>query len=210
MVHISRRAFSIGMCSLPILRVLPAYGETEADGRIAIIDTIDNAALQIDRLQKLNIKIVGRYYSREENVASTKRMRFNCSDGGDKCSLTELEPSLLIKNNISILSVYQYNNSSRSKFLYGLRDTKRTMTPKGEAEADADAALKQAAEVSQPNGSEIYFGVDMELRREDHSLQDAIKRYFETIRKSIGTRYKIGVYGSGLASSILLKDRLVD
>ena len=70
------------------------------------------------------------------------------------------EPTVLIRNGLSIVSLYQYRNNLPEKFLKGLEDTG---SAKAEVAADAKAALDQAKLVGQPEGSAIYFGVDFSL-----------------------------------------------
>ena len=61
------------------------------------------------------------------------------------------------------------------------------------ARLDAFCALVDAKRIGQPYGSTIYFAVDF-----DATDMDQITAYFDTIKKVIKGRYKIGVYGSGL------------
>ncbi len=61
------------------------------------------------------------------------------------------------------------------------------------AKLDAFCALVDAKRIGQPYGSTIYFAVDF-----DATDMDQITAYFDTIKKVIKGRYKIGVYGSGL------------
>src|SRR3989304_814486 len=72
------------------------------------------------------------------------------------------EPTILIRNGLSIVSLYQYRNKIPYKFLKGLEDTG---SAKAEVAADAKAALDQARLVGQPEGSAIYFGVDFNVNR---------------------------------------------
>jgi hypothetical protein len=57
------------------------------------------------------------------------------------------EPTILIRNGLSILSLYQYRNNLPEKFMKGLEDTG---SAKAEVAADAKAALEQAKLVGQP------------------------------------------------------------
>src|SRR4029077_5060848 len=120
-------------------------------GRIAIIDTPENAARHITDFKAQGVEIVARYYARESQLTlPEKRIAFNRTG-------KHLESQLLTEAGIGILSVYQYKSNIPQKFVDGLPDTGSL---EKEARTDALAALAQAAIVQQPSGSAIYFGVD--------------------------------------------------
>ena len=207
MEDISRRAFTGGLGALAAATALPARANVQADGRIAIIDVSNNPLQWLDRLHKNEIRVIARYFARAPQPEfPTKRMAHSfVTLGGRK----ELETDILIKNNISILSLYQYKSSTPEKFLKGLQDTDETKTASGEAKADARAALAQARLVSQPKGSAIYFGVDVDVTRSD-PLFPSVKNYFDIVRNEIGGAYKIGAYGCGTTCRTLLDAKLID
>ena len=56
----------------------------------------------------------------------------------------------------------------------------------------AAAALDIATTLGQPTGSVIYFAVDFNPQISDINT---IKQYFATVKKNIGKKYGVGVYG---------------
>ena len=113
------------------------------------------------------------------------------------------EPTILIRNGLSIVSLYQYRNNLPEKFLKGLEDTG---SAKAEVAADAKAALEQARLVGQPEGSAIYFGVDFNVNR---AAVDSVLEYFRAVGRTVGNHYAIGVYGNGFVNRILRQEKLV-
>jgi hypothetical protein len=113
------------------------------------------------------------------------------------------EPTILIRNGLSIVSLYQYRNNLPEKFLKGLEDTG---SAKAEVAADVKAALDQARLVGQPEGSAIYFGVDFNVTR---ASVDSVLEYFRVIGQTVGSRYAIGVYGNGFVNRTLRQEKLV-
>jgi hypothetical protein len=109
----------------------------------------------------------------------------------------------LIRNGLSIVSLYQYRNNLPEKFLKGLEDTG---SAKAEVAADTTAALEQARLVGQPEGSAIYFGVDFNANR---AGVDAVLEYFRAVGRTVGNHYAIGVYGNGFVNRILRQEKLV-
>lgn len=207
MANISRRAFTGGLSALATALALPARASATADGRIAIIDVSTNPLQWLDRLHENDIRVIARYYARQSQPEfPTKRIAHSfVTVNGRK----ELESDVLIRNNISILSLYQYKSSTPEKFLNGLQDTEETKTQNGEAKADARAARAQARLVSQPKGSAIYFGVDVDVLQ-SAPLFRSVKNYFDVVRNEIGGDYKIGAYGCGTTCRTLLDARLID
>jgi hypothetical protein len=207
MIDLTRRAFTGGIGALAAAAALPARANAPADGRIAIIDVSKNPLQWAERLQEKQIKVIARYYARDaQAIFPTKRIAYSyVTVHGRK----ELESDLLIRNNISVLSLYQFYSSKPEKFLNGLQDTDQTKTASGEAKADVLAALAQAKIVSQPKGSAIYFGVDVDVVASD-PLFKAVKNYFEIVRNEVAGDYKIGAYGCGTTCKTLLDLKLID
>jgi hypothetical protein len=208
MEGVSRRAFTGGLGAAAAAASLPVRASTSpADARIAIIDVSKNPLHWADRLHEKRIKVIARYYARQAQPEfPSKRLAYSyVTLKGHK----ELESEVLIRNNISILSLYQYKSATPEKFEYGLKDTKETETPTGEAKADVRAALQQAQLVQQPKGSAIYFGVDVDVVRND-SLFDAVRNYFDIVRNEIAGDYKIGAYGCGTTCKSLLDAKMID
>ena len=118
-----------------------------------MIDTPHNAAKYASKLAAQNVKVVVRFFARKPQPGLREKMM--ASDGNMIDGVRE--PTILIRNGLSILSLYQYRNNLPEKFMKGLEDTG---SAKAEIAADAKAALEQAKLVGQPEGSAVYFGVD--------------------------------------------------
>lgn len=205
---ISRRAFTGGLGAAAAAASLPARANTPpGDGRIAIIDVSKNPLQWADRLHEKKIKVIARYFARQAQPAfPSKRLAHSFVVLNGK---KELESEVLIRNNISILSLYQYYSATPEKFLNGLKDTKETETPSGEAKADVRAAIEQARIIQQPKGSAIYFGVDVDVVRND-TLFHAVRNYFDIVRNEIAGDYKIGAYGCGTTCKSLQDAKMID
>jgi hypothetical protein len=242
MNSISRRQFHIGIAALSAAAAAPAFAQekdTKLDGRIAIIDTDDDSAKLLSAIKhdpgNKGIEIVARYYSRDCQPGSFPFKRIAFNRDGYVCGKNHWkgapEHELLLGRGLAILSAYQYNSSSPSKFLFGLSDVQALIkksqkpshiaAPEVEAEADADHALHQAKLVKQPQESAIYFGVDFDLSKSgpvrdlndkvvrDASGQpvasqraiDAVLTYFSRLKELIGDR--VGAYGNGFTNRIL-------
>jgi len=210
MTDFSRRAFLGGMGAVAASAAMPAFAavaDTGADGRIAIIDVSTSPLRWLERMHQSNVKVIARYFARAAQPEfPTKRLAYSFHTVHGR---RELESDVLIRNNISILSLYQYKSSTPEKFLKGLQDTPDTSTASGEAKADGIAAMAQARAVSQPKGSAIYFGVDVDVTRND-PLFKSVRNYFEIVRNEIGGDYKIGAYGCGTTCGALLDAKLID
>src|SRR6185437_5344732 len=135
-----------------------AFGQPNDPASIAIIDTPQNAAKVAAKLAAQNVKVVVRFFARKPQPGLREKVM--ASDGNMIDGVRE--PTILIRNGLSIVSLYQYRNNLPEKFLKGLEDTG---SAKAEVAADAKAALDQARLVGQPEGSAIYFGVDFNLTK---------------------------------------------
>lgn len=71
---------------------------------------------------------------------------------------------------------------------------------------DAVAALRLAEQCGQPVGSAIYFAVDFDASPDQ--IDVGVHSYFQSVNQTINGRFKIGVYGSGLVCSELLRANL--
>jgi hypothetical protein len=223
MSTVSRRAFTGGLLA-SAFAPRDLFGRSDDPGRIAIIDTPNNAAKCADRLAAHGVKVVVRYYARKPQPGLREKVM--ASDGNMIEGVRE--PTILIRHGLSIVSLYQYRNNLAAKFLAGLEDTG---SAKAEALADAKAALEQAKLVGQPEGSAIYFGVDFnasktaQLRTRNSNgngssngkgnsaptrdVVDAVLEYFRLIGRTVGQSYAIGVYGNGFINRILRDEKLV-
>jgi Domain of unknown function (DUF1906) len=73
---------------------------------------------------------------------------------------------------------------------------------------DANRALALAADLGQPEGSAIYFGVDHDYFR--RSELDRITPYFEKVKEALSGRYRVGVYSSGTVAKRMKSRGLID
>jgi len=196
---VSRRTFTKGLLASALVQGHSAIGQPNDPGSIAIIDTPHNAAKVASKLAAQNVKVVVRFFARKPQPGL--REKIMASDGNMIDGVRE--PTVLIRNGLSIVSLYQYRNNLPEKFLKGLEDSG---SAKAEVAADAKAALDQARLVGQPEGSAIYFGVDFNVNR---AAVNAVLEYFRVIGQTVGNRYAIGVYGNGLVNRILREEKLV-
>src|SRR5262245_44829521 len=199
MPTVSRRTFTTGLLASALGSGHSAIGQPNDPASIAIIDTPQNAARVASKLAAQNVKVVVRFFARKPQPGLREKVM--ASDGNMIDGIRE--PTVLIRNGLSIVSLYQYRNNLPAKFLGGLEDTG---SAKAEVAADAKAALDQAKLVGQPEGSAIYFGVDFNVNR---TTVDAVLEYFRVIGQTVGSRYAIGVYGNGFVNRILREEKLV-
>ena len=134
---LSRRTFAKGLLAGTFVPALPAFGQPNDPASIAIIDTPNNAARFASKLAAQNVKVVVRFYARKPQPGLREKMM--ASDGNMIDGVRE--PAVLIRNGLSLVSLYQYWNNRPEKFLKGLEDTG---SAKAEVAADAKAALEQA------------------------------------------------------------------
>ena len=217
---VSRRSFTKGLLASTLVPGNLEFGQPNDAGSVAVIDTPHNAAKYASKLAAQNVKVVVRFFARKPQPGL--REKIMASDGNMIDGVRE--PTILIRNGLSILSLYQYRNNLPEKFMKGLEDTG---SAKAEIAADAKAALEQAKLVGQPEGSAVYFGVDFNLTKckcdragqvlrtnngdtvPNSSMVDAVLEYFRLVNQTVGTRYAIGVYGNGLVNRILREEKLV-
>src|SRR5215468_8858541 len=198
---VSRRTFTKGLLTSTLVPGNLAFGQPNDAGSVAVIDTPHNAAKYAAKLAAQNVKVVVRFYARKPQPGL--RDKIMASDGNMIDGVHE--PTILIRNGLSIVSLYQYRNNLPEKFMKGLEDTG---SAKAEAAADAKAALDQARLVGQPEGSAIYFGVDFNVARNSSGM-DAVLEYFRFMNQTVGGRYAIGIYGNGLVNRTLREEKLV-
>jgi len=198
---VSRRTFTKGLLASALVPGTSAFGQPNDPASIAIIDTPQNAAKVAAKLAAQNVKVVVRFFARKPQPGLREKVM--ASDGNMIDGVRE--PTILIRNGLSIVSLYQYRNNLPEKFLKGLEDTG---SAKAEAAADAKAALDQAKLVGQPEGSAIYFGIDFNVTRNSSGM-DAVLEYFRFMNQTVGGRYVIGIYGNGLVNRTLRQEKLV-
>lgn len=206
--------------ALSIVLGLALGGSALADSRAMIIDTAWDTRPFIADMKRAGIEVVGRYLARcpqpERNIPE-KRL-IDQGAYGDRGS----EVRQLLDSGFAILSIYQFNNDSKNKFLGrdragnplpdgNCRDTPNHRSPREEAELDAKAAVEQARSLGQPAGSAIYFGVDIAFSASDTTTRKAMVEYFAEVRKVLRRgRYQLGAYGNGDALAVLRAEKLID
>ncbi|HET7806702.1 MAG TPA: glycoside hydrolase domain-containing protein [Pseudolabrys sp.] len=198
---VSRRTFTTGLLASALVPGRSAIGQPNDPASIAIIDTPNNAAKFASKLSAQNVKVVVRFFARKPQPGLREKVMASNGNMIDGVR----EPAILIRNGLSIVSLYQYRNNLPEKFLKGLEDTG---SARAEAAADAKAALDQAGLVGQPEGSAVYFGVDFNVTRNSSGL-DAVLEYFRFMNQTVGSRYAIGIYGNGLVNRTLREEKLV-
>jgi hypothetical protein len=199
MSAVSRRTFTKGLLASALVPGTSAVGQPNDPASIAIIDTPQNAGKVAAKLAAQNVKVVVRFFARKPQPGLREKVM--ASDGNMIDGIRE--PTVLIRNGLSIVSLYQYRNNLPEKFLKGLEDTG---SAKAEVAADIKAALDQARLVGQPEGSAIYFGIDFNANR---AGVDAVLEYFRAVNQTVGNHYAIGVYGNGFINRILRQEKLV-
>ncbi len=209
------------LAALALAAAIPLAPAAKAqDARIAIIDTPWDTRPYIADLRAAGVQVVGRYLARcaqPERHLPEKRL----IDQGTPDQRNS-EVRQLLDNGFAILSIYQYNNDSKNKFLGRDRDgnplkdancqpTNQARSPSEEATLDANAAVAQAKALGQPRGSAIYFGVDIPFDRNDATTRNALLEYMRTVRRIV-TRggYDLAAYGNGDAIDVLRAERLID
>lgn len=196
---VSRRTFTKGLLASALVPGTSAVGQPNDPASIAIIDTPNNAAKVASNLSAQNVKVVVRFFARKPQPGLREKVM--ASDGNMIDGVRE--PTILIRNGLSIVSLYQYRNNLPEKFSKGLEDTG---SAKAEVAADVKAALDQAKLVGQPEGSAIYFGVDFNVSR---ASVEPVLEYFRAIGRTVGSHYAIGVYGNGFVNRTLREEKLV-
>lgn len=73
---------------------------------------------------------------------------------------------------------------------------------------DATRALALAALLRQPRRSAIYFAVDHDYFRRSEIAR--IEPYFDAVRSVLGSRYRVGVYGSGAIGRHMVERGVAD
>ena len=182
MDEFSRRGFSLGLATAPLLGVSGSLARA-ADGggetRVAIVDSPEDVRPFIPQLKDQKVRVVIRYLARAwQDDLPQKRIAGNgpgdpCKDGHSYPGTGGSETRQLLANGFGIVLVYQYYNSNPRKFLFGLDatgqanigdpSTDHAAMAKGEADADARAAAAQIKAMGRPDAP-IYFGLDFDLK----------------------------------------------
>jgi hypothetical protein len=112
------------------------------------------------------VKTIFRYYAQEDNLPGK--------------NITPRERDMIFDHGLSVAIVYQHQSHQANRFT--------TQTGR----RDARFCLDRAAEIAQPHGSTIFFGVDS-----DTHPDEAIVEYLTAVRGVFDNRFQIGCYGSG-------------
>lgn len=135
----------------------------------------------IDDLKQNGVGFVGRYYCATTELPDKK--------------LTPPEAALLSANGMLIAAVYEDAPANVLPAYYTA----------DQGALDGAAALQQAIEIGQPNGSAIYFAIDCDVT--DDQIP-AVGTYFAAVFDAIDGAYAVGVYGAGALCAAMKKLRL--
>ena len=142
-------------------------GAAYNDSNIQIVDTGHGTHEAFLRpLAGNGVRTILRYYAQENNIPGK--------------NITLRERDMIFDHGLSLCIVYQHKAYLTNRF-----------TAASGIE-DANFCLVRAAEIRQPQGTAIFFGVDSDT----HS-DAAVIDYLTAVRRVIGGRYEIGCYGSG-------------
>ncbi len=134
---------------------------------IQIVDTGHGTnATFLRPLADNGVKTIFRYFAQEDNLPGK--------------NITTRERDMIFDHGLSIAIVYQYQSHAANRFTAA------------NGTRDARFCLERAAEISQPVGSAIFFGVDS-----DSHTDAAVVEYLTAVRQIFNNRYQIGCYGSG-------------
>lgn len=131
-------------------------------------------------MKNVGVKVVIRYYARKESWKT----------------LTKTEAETLCDEGFRILPVYQDYGRKASNF-----SASRGRT-------HADNAQRFVDYIGQPEGTTIFWACDADFKPSE--VRNNIVPYFEEIKKKMGDRFRIGVYGSGTVCDILLEKDLIE
>src|SRR3974390_3070168 len=116
---VSRRTFTGGLLAGALVPSNSAVGQSNDLGSIAIVDTPNNAARVVSKLSAQHVKVVVRFFEKKTQLGLSEKIM---ASGGNIIDGVR-EPTLLIRNGLSIVSLYQYRNDLPATFLTGLEDT---------------------------------------------------------------------------------------
>lgn len=158
---------------------------------MSVIDTPANTTSKLACLKSKGVTTVIRYYNfRNSQQLPDKRLELP-------------EAQALAASGMQIAVVFQQGQNSAAAF------------------SDAQgfkagiAAFRHArTKIGQPAGSGIYFSVDFDASTSE--INQRVVPYFQGVRRAFsqesggGPSYRVGVYGSGLVSSILTAKGLIE
>ena len=106
---VSRRTFTKGLLASALVPGHAAIGQPNDPAGIAIIDTPNNAAKVAANLSAQNVKVVVRFFARKPQPGLREKVM--ASDGNMIDGVRE--PTILIRQGLSIVSLYQYRKRSK-------------------------------------------------------------------------------------------------
>ena len=182
-----------------------------------IIDHAFDTRPYLAELKDRGVLVIGRYFARCVGRGQWEDKR-----------MSKAEIDAFEAHGMAVLSIYQYWNNSKHKFdgehVYGgevrptldenCRETSRGRSAAEEGRLDAEAAVRQARAVGQPQGSAIYFGVDFDFpykaaERAEYTAK--MLDYFGQVNRILSAAgYRTGSYGNGYAHEVLLDEGLVE
>ncbi|MFK7942253.1 MAG: DUF1906 domain-containing protein [Paracoccaceae bacterium] len=183
-----------------------------------IIDHAFDTRPYLQALKNRGVLAIGRYYARCVGPGQWEEKRM---------SRAEIDAFEL--HGMAVLSIYQFWNNSKHK-LDGMRvlrdgsvvptldadcrDADQGRSAAEEGRLDAEAAVRQARDVGQPQGSAIYFGVDFDFpweSAERATYTAKLTDYFREVNRVLtAAGYRTGSYGNGYAHEVLLEAGLVE
>ena len=189
-----------------------------ASGQPLIIDHAFDTRPFIEDLKQRNVLVIGRYYARCVGKGQWEDKR-----------MSRAEVDALLNAGFALLSIYQYWNNNAIKFDGMYRDWQGNVAPTldedcreagtgrsaaEEGRLDAEAAVRQARAVGQPEGTAIYFGVDFDFPYkpdERRAYTEKMLAYFAEVNRILAQAgYRTGSYGSGYAHKVLSEAGLVE
>lgn len=167
----SRRSFfRLGGAAAISVAAASVFGRTAAahtGSNIQIVDTGHGTNEAFLRpLAENGVRTIFRYYAQENNIPGK--------------NVTPYERDMIFAHGLSLCIVYQHQAYRQNRF--------NTAT----GIEDANFCLARAAEIRQPQGTAIFFGVDS-----DTHTDAAVIEYLSAVRQVLGRQYEIGCYGSG-------------
>jgi uncharacterized protein (TIGR02594 family) len=152
-----------------------------------IIDVPQDVGPFAERLATAGVKTVIRYYNHRNGSGLPTK------------ALTRRELDALHGAGLSVAVVFQQRGGSGGN----IADLSAAAGAR-----DAARALQMAGTMAQPAGSALYFAVDHDYFRTADLAQ--IEGYFRAVRTAVGSRFTIGVYGSGTVGRRLKAAGLVE
>src|SRR5438477_313120 len=138
----------------------------------------------LDQIKAIGIRTIIRYYDHEDETLPGKTLRRG-------------ERDAILMNGLKMGVVFQHRHDKFASFT-ALRGRQ-----------DGERSLILAAENAQPRGSAIYFGV-VGPWHAPYELANIMEHFREVNARLGGSRYRVGLYGSGLVCNALLANGLAE